>query len=259
MEKIGDYYTGAMSSLSWSRPNPIFAHLQKLSFSRDAGAMFPLLSKGAPILDYGAGSGMFSGYLKERGYDVHAADMYEPANWPWETIPFRQANLNGGKVQSEDVLCSGRIPEAVVLRHVFEHLYNPLEVIQEFRDNRVPYVLIVVPNVESSMLSWFGDNWYYWDPPRHLSFFSSSSLRLILQKGGYDVISVKTYGIDEIITSQYRRILTKATVANPGRDLSELLNRSSARFFQPKGLLAAVSSSASMFTSTVLWALGRLR
>src|SRR5665213_4113050 len=47
----------------------------------------------ATILDVPAGEGVFCAFLRDKGWDVHAADI-DPGNFRLRDIPFTRVNLN---------------------------------------------------------------------------------------------------------------------------------------------------------------------
>lgn len=258
-DRIGEYYRNPIGQTMWKRSNQVFASLNRIALGRDFNFARTLLPPGARVLDLGGGSGAFAAYLADRGYRVEVRDMYAREDWKLEGVPYRQADLNGGFLRPEDIYCDGEAPQLAIMRHVFEHLYSPRKVLELLRETEVPYVLIIVPNTASPFARLFGGNWYYWDPPRHLSFFTQESLREIADRAGYATIAEKTYGIDEIVTSLYRWDLLRIRRRHPDLSPPNAASRLLSRILEPKGILAALSSAMSFPAPTVCWWMGKRR
>jgi SAM-dependent methyltransferase len=250
-ERISSYYENASGRVMHKPPGRLFSMLQRIQFLRDVRPLLKRLSPGSRILDLGAGDGALCRFLAQWGYAVQAVDFYPASEWGKAEIPYRSADLNGDRLRSDDLLCGGEMPDAIILRHVLEHLFEPYKVLKLFHDHGINHVLIVVPNADSKFARWLGTNWYYWDPPRHLTFFNPKTLARLAARAGYQVREHKTYGIDEIVSSYFRAKMLEGgpTPSQQGRD--RLL-----KHFNPKSPMAAVSSSLAAFTtSTVCWCL----
>ena len=147
------------------------------------------------------------------------------------------------------------MPDAIVMRHVLEHLHEPSKVLSLFHSAGVPWVLVVVPNVDSPMARWLGEYWWHWDPPRHLLFFNADSLDRLARRCGYRVAKQRTYGIDEIVSSVFRWALIRTGAVRTDR-ASAGSTPLWLKLLHPKSPLAALSSAAmSPIANTVLWCL----
>jgi hypothetical protein len=144
------------------------------------------------------------------------------------------------------------MPDAIIMRHALEHLHEPAKILSLFHSAGVPWVLVVVPNVDSPFARWFGGYWTMWDPPRHLLYFNAKSLDCLVRRCGYRIAKQRTYGIDEIVTSAFRWALIRSGAVR--------VDRASAgstplwlRLLHPKSALAGLSSAAmSPIANTVL-------
>ena len=250
-ERIYSYYENPSGEVMHKPPGLLFSRLQRIQFLRDVGPLMKRLPAGSKILDFGAGDGALCRFLDERGYTVQAVDFYPESEWGNPTIPYRTANLNGDCVAPEDIRCADAVPDAIIMRHVLEHLYGPHKVLKLLHDQGVRFVLIVVPNVDSPFARWFGSNWYYWDPPRHLTFFNQNTLSRLAERSGFKVKEQKRYGIDELVTSYFRMRLLRSGPKSSKHDHDRIV-----KLFNPKSPLAAISSSLAAFTAnTVCWSL----
>jgi len=180
----------------------LFTGLREHLLYRDLKPLIKNISLNQTILDLGCGDGAMVRVLSKLGYTCTGADVHDGTCF--SSISDRYLQLPDFNHHSLQMSLDAVKPSAIIMRHVLEHLPNPLEVIKTLKTSGVKLILIVVPNVNSRMCSFFGPNWFYWDPPRHLSFFSPQTLRDCVERGGYDQVITQTYGLDEIAVSIYR-------------------------------------------------------
>ena len=91
----------------------------------------------------------------------------------------------------EDVLPEKECFGLVTLTHVLEHLLEPQSVLERLREALGNGVLLVeVPNAEDRLIKIWRGLYRQLCPGDHVSFFSESSLRTLLQRAGFDVIEV---------------------------------------------------------------------
>lgn len=202
---------------------------------------------GSEIIDYGSGDGAVSKVLQSMGYKVSAIDMYPPSEWPYPEIEYTQTDINM-PIPPIRIPGGEKIARAAVMRHLLEHLYEPTRVISSIRDANAQYILIIAPNYRSIMRPFLGEYWYYWDPPRHLMYFTEKSLYCLAERCGYKLIETATYAVDEAVTSLHRGMLLASRQTELTRKMTKLTD--------PKSPLAAVSSCvASFFGNCVIHAL----
>ncbi len=248
VDEMEVHYANPAGRTMRQAPGHLFQRMQAVSFARE---MKPLLSRTgrSSLLDLGAGDGALLKWAADQGLTVAGIDFFPPSEWPHVSIPYAAADLHGGRFTVDHLTAPlGKAPNAVVMRHVLEHLHAPREALATLASAGVEWIYVVVPNADSLGARLFGQSWYYWDPPRHLTFFSNSTLRLILRQAGFDTVVQGHYGIDDVVTSLHRKLLLRGQ--NP--------EGIGARLTQPKGLLAGLSSAAaSWWSDTVCWAVAR--
>jgi ubiquinone/menaquinone biosynthesis C-methylase UbiE len=140
------------------------------------------------ILDVGCGNGRSLLDFKERGWKVYGVDISETA--------YKLAR----EVLGQNAFCSElkdyHFPDgyfdAVTLNHVFEHLFNPNEELKEIHRilNNEGIVFIAVPDIDCMQFKLCLDSWFHLDLPRHLFHYSSKTVKDILEKNGFRVISI---------------------------------------------------------------------
>lgn len=128
------------------------------------------------ILDYGGGNGRLLRPLVDAGHNCFTLEIVD------ETLPgVKYAGSKPADLAQFDPF------DALICSHVLEHLANPLETLQEL----VPYVQtdgFIYLEVPSEI----------WrrappaiDPVTHINFFTTDSLRVLLEAAGLEVISCR--------------------------------------------------------------------
>ncbi|MBI3335000.1 MAG: methyltransferase domain-containing protein [Candidatus Portnoybacteria bacterium] len=84
--------------------------------------------------------------------------------------------------------------DLITMRHVIEHAFDPLALLQECRRVLKPggTLILVTPNIESLGHKVFKKYWRDLDTPRHLYLFSSLALKNLAEKGGLTVQVLRT-------------------------------------------------------------------
>ena len=87
-------------------------------------------------------------------------------------------------------------PDVITMWHYLEHDYTPLENLSHLKTvSKSSTVLVIeIPNFESKSRKKYGKNWAGWHTPRHLSLFSPNNIELLLQKAGWRVKEILTFG-----------------------------------------------------------------
>lgn len=228
------YYDNPSGQAMHSTPGRLFAFARRRAMGRELRPLLSRLAPGSVVADVGAGDGSLVGYVASRGFPVAAIDVYPADEWGRGAIPYRQYTPGApiGPVLDE----LGRI-DAVVMRHVLEHLPDPVATLRELAGHGVRWVWVIVPNAGSALRRVQGANWYYWDPPRHLTFFTPPSLHAIAGRSGYRIATESTAGLDEVVTGIHRAALLRHR-RRPSRALARLADAC-----HPTRLLAGVSSA----------------
>ena len=143
------------------------------------------------ILDLGCSSGGFLASFKGRSWDLFGIEMSEAVA--------KQAKARcGAQVFVGDILDAPFPPgsfDAITCFHVFEHLYQPGEVLARVSEWLKPGGIFytMMPNIDSAGARIFGSYWYALELPRHLHHFSPATLRNIAGLVGLEEVSVTTH------------------------------------------------------------------
>lgn len=142
------------------------------------------------LLDVGCGDGRFLRFMQEHGWNVAGVEV-DP-----------QAVEQARKQYGLEVFCgelgaanlSPASFDAITLRHVIEHVPNPVGLLAQCKTLLKPGGLLVVvtPNTSSLGHQKFGRHWMGLDVPRHLMLFNTASLTKCAQAAGCRVISLTT-------------------------------------------------------------------
>jgi len=83
----------------------------------------------------------------------------------------------------------------ITMSQVFEHIHDPIKLLKSFRrilkdDGQI---IIGVPNIDSRLRKKYGSRWLNWHVPYHINHFSGKSLKMLAEKSGYKMTSIRTY------------------------------------------------------------------
>jgi 2-polyprenyl-3-methyl-5-hydroxy-6-metoxy-1,4-benzoquinol methylase len=135
------------------------------------------------LLDVGCGDGRRLAQLRARGWQAEGQEI--------DRVAAAAARDRYGLNVHVGTLADCHFPDgtfdAVTMRHVIEHVYDPVGLLAECRRILKPsgVLVVITPNSESFGHAYFGSNWLGLDPPRHLHVFSSRTLRQVARRAGF--------------------------------------------------------------------------
>jgi 2-polyprenyl-3-methyl-5-hydroxy-6-metoxy-1,4-benzoquinol methylase len=138
----------------------------------------PLETAPKACLDFGAGNGRFAHAMQQAfpGADVYAADLDDD-------VPEKSYFQMGLRKLSYERLFEGATSfDLIVVRHVAEHMHDPVAMLGKLYDLLTPtgILYVEVPNLRSIMAKIFRRKWVFHYVPRHISHFTESSLRRLM-------------------------------------------------------------------------------
>lgn len=157
-------------------------------------------SRFGKLLDYGAGTGYFPGYVKSQGHDVEAIEI-DP-----EARAYAQKTF-GISVHEPSALVHNTFQDgqfdAITLWHVMEHLYDPKSYLVHFRKLLAEngHLIIAVPNYTSKDGQYYGKHWAAYDVPRHLWHFSPSTMKQLGEQEGFTLVDKQPMPLDSFYVS----------------------------------------------------------
>lgn len=140
------------------------------------------LYKGSPksLLDVGCAYGFLLDHARSLGWKVKGVDVAA------EAIGFARNELNLDVIKGTvfSLNASSNSFDVCVSVGVLEHLINPLAVIKEISRILKPggTLILMVASTPRKLLPLFR-----WKPPEHLFYFSHKSLKLMLEKSGFEI------------------------------------------------------------------------
>ncbi|MGA2595085.1 MAG: class I SAM-dependent methyltransferase [Bryobacteraceae bacterium] len=145
---------------------------------------------GGALLDLGCSSGGFLAAMKGPSWKLFGVEVSEP-------VAKRAQDRCGAEVFVGAISDAPFPPDsfdAITCFHVFEHLYEPREVLARISEWLKPggVFYTMMPNIDSAGARIFGSYWYALELPRHLYHFSPASLRALADRVGLEVVSLTT-------------------------------------------------------------------
>lgn len=157
-------------------------------FRRRVGLILQYLKKGK-VLEIGSSTGVLLELLKNKGFDVlgiepsiNTADYANSKGIKTLKTTFEEAKLPNSSF------------DLVVVNHVLEHLYDPVSVLRKINSilKGEGCVFIDVPNFGGIKARVRGVNWEYLLPEEHKWHFTSSALKELLRRSGFEVVYMET-------------------------------------------------------------------
>ena len=152
-----------------------------------------ILSPDSLILDIGCGRPSFLKACKQTINCRTIGIDFSDEGWKNEPDQFEGLDLQVAEIQD---LSSSLQPDVITMWHYLEHDYSPFENLRYLKSISKPSttLIIEIPNFDSTSSKKYGENWAGWHAPRHISLFSPDNIGLLLQKSGWKVSQLLTYG-----------------------------------------------------------------
>jgi 2-polyprenyl-3-methyl-5-hydroxy-6-metoxy-1,4-benzoquinol methylase len=201
-----------------------------------------LLLEGRPpgrLLEIGCGGGERLAALRDVGWEVEGQEVDARA------ADAAARRLGGAKIHVgalADLGLPAASYDAIASSHVIEHVSDPEALLRECRRLlRLGGVLVAItPNAASSGHAWFGRDWFYLDPPRHLQVFTPAALAAVASRAGFAATVRTTSARAEIVAAssfalRHPRLASGGPLGRTARDLAAVAFQLSAA---TRGLVA---------------------
>lgn len=147
-------------------------------------------SKKPNILDVGCGTGLFINLCRQQGIKATGIDFSEAGIKLAKDVDshcFHQDFLKDIADSCFDI---------VTMFDTVEHLINPEAFLKKshFVLKKGGLLVLTTPRNDSLVCKIFGKKWHLYIPPRHLHIFSSQSIRLLLEKQGFNILAIRNQG-----------------------------------------------------------------
>jgi len=161
------------------------------------------------LLEIGCGNGGYLSFMKKFGWNVKGIEMDK------EAVKIAREYYGIDVIEGDaEIIDFGKDSfDAIVMSHVIEHFYNPLNIIKKCYDalSQGGILLISTPNTSSLGHKIFKRNWRGLEPPRHIFLFSPRLLQNLLQANGFKV-KVNTNILKRILEESCKKS-SEATMA----------------------------------------------
>jgi SAM-dependent methyltransferase len=141
------------------------------------------------FLDVGCGAGGLLEQMSAQGWSCTGIDISPTA------VAVARKALPGVAVEQATLATfKSDAPFALIsMQHVLEHLPNPVAGLARCRQLLEPggALIVAVPNIDSLEARAFGRRWIGLDIPRHVTHFSSSTLPLLLERSGFEIVRMR--------------------------------------------------------------------
>jgi SAM-dependent methyltransferase len=178
------------SSISQFYPDDYRCHRAKERVAKTDPLMKLLPKHGqARLLDFGCGGGDFLARMHAAGWNVTGLDSSAAAI---QNVRERlKLRAHVGTLPCP--LFTDACFEAITMRQSLEHTHEPLEVLRAAYRLLTPggRLIVAAPNFDSCAAAWFGAHWFGLDVPRHLTHFIPGTLRLMLNRAGFEQVEIR--------------------------------------------------------------------
>ena len=165
----------------------INSFLYRIWLAFDGDISFQRVSGTGKLLDVGCNEGRGLEFYQSHGFAAEGLELNSKAAEVARGKGFTVygSTLEGFSTQNKY--------DVVVLSNVLEHSLNPADMLKHICRllNANGQVWISCPDSQSWLRNVFGRYWINWHVPFHVVHFSSNTLRKMLEKAGFEVVSLR--------------------------------------------------------------------
>ncbi len=168
------------------------------------------------LFEVGCGTGLFLREAKRAGVErVFGLDRN-----PWAIEQVRRMGIDGA-VGSIDSLGAADQFDAAVMLDLLEHVTDPLPFLREVRTHLRPggLLFVMTPNIRSLLARVSGARWVSFKIPEHVFYYSPRSIRILLERAGFEIVTIKgtgQYVTLDFFVDRLRRIMPRAAAVIGG-------------------------------------------
>jgi 2-polyprenyl-3-methyl-5-hydroxy-6-metoxy-1,4-benzoquinol methylase len=143
------------------------------------------------MLDVGAATGFFLDLARGQGWRVQGV---EPSDHAASLARAKGIDVRTGVIESCDA--PSKSFDAITMWDVIEHLPDPAATMGRVAELLKPggVVAINTPDSGSALATLMGENWHLVVPPERLNLFHRRSLRVLLEKQGFEILQTTSLG-----------------------------------------------------------------
>ena len=199
LDNLKNYYTSHYlpyrGSKAWGKYSKLVEGSQKKLDLKRVNRVKEMcsVSPKSLILDVGCGNPSF---LKACQQELNCKTLgidFSDEGWKEQSTLFKGLDLQVAEIKD---LSLNLEPDIITMWHYLEHDYTPLENLTYLKSIAKPSttLIIEIPNFDSISRKKYNENWAGWHTPRHTSLFSPDNIKLLLDKSGWNVSQLLTYG-----------------------------------------------------------------
>lgn len=145
------------------------------------------------VLEVGCGRGAHAAKIVALGHDVRGVEPDKKSRRIAQDYGFM---VEDGTAESLPDAITSETYDALVYMHVLEHCVDPFKALGNAVQLLNPDGLLVVevPNNACAGCSYYGPLWAWLDVPRHLNFFTETSLKALFDAVSLDIVEVSYRG-----------------------------------------------------------------
>ncbi len=144
------------------------------------------------LLDVGCSIGTFSNVAKKRGWEVYGVDINRQSAEYCRT----KFNIEVKTGDFESLDFPSEFFDVIIMNDFIEHVNSPTNALKKAHSmmKKDGIIFIVTPKIDSLMAKMSKGRWLHLKPNEHIFYFSSKTMKEILQKNGFEIISLKPIG-----------------------------------------------------------------
>lgn len=181
-----DYFSGAMNGFGY------------VDYDEDKEPMrnvfekyLRLIGRSGKLLDVGAATGFFVQIAKNHGYDAHGIEIsgFAAELGRKKGLDVKQGTLAGYSAEPGSF-------DIITAWDVLEHFPNPDLDIEKAHTLLKSGGIIAFNTPDSGSLyaRILGKKWHLLVPPEHINYFNRRSVKIFLEKHGFEVVEISTIG-----------------------------------------------------------------
>jgi len=164
---------------------------------RDLAEIEKIKRNKGKILDIGCGAGFFLKAAKDKGWYEFGVEL---SKWAYNYC--KKEGLNVYNTSIEDAKFPKNFFDVITLWDVIEHIENPTVLLENVNAllKKDGILVLNTPDIGSLSAKIMGKNWLNL-MAMHIFYFDRKTIKLILNKTGFDIIKIKSYS--RIILPKY--------------------------------------------------------
>ena len=185
------------------------------------------------LLEIGCGDGQFLDRMKGFGWTVEGVDFDAKA----ADAAKEKFGIDVKVGRLEEMRYPDGSFDAVTMRHVIEHVFDPIATMREVRRILKPggIVVVLTPNADSLGLRTYGPNWRGLEPPRHIHIFTPRTLDHVASKAGLETVRAYSTAVNAWVTLLASMLLAEnksSTCLNPSKPSVRMILRTLALHYR---------------------------